>query len=230
MNSMITLSVVRSTLTASVASVIGLASILGASPSQAAVINGNFDNDLTGWGAKGSANIVDGKAFLSAFGDSDTNIETFLGLGAGALDALNGSNATNGSAIKQTITVNAGDILSFDWQFQGQDYLPYNDFSFFSISSLASKLADIKAVGSFGQKLSQTSYTFQSAGTYTIGFGVFNALDTAASSTLAIDNVKLSSTTSVPEPASIVGILAIGATGTTSALKRKQLVKARQNV
>jgi hypothetical protein len=219
--------VVRSTLTAGVLSIVSLAGVLGASPSQAAVMNGTFETgDLSGWTTQGNTSNVNGQAFLSADGDSDTSIEQFLGLSAGTLDALNGSNATNGSAIKQTITANAGDVLSFDWLFQSGDYLPYNDFSFFSVSSVASKLADIMEVGTYGQKSSQTSYTFQNAGSYTIGFGVFNALDTYASSTITVDNVKLTSTKSVPEPASIIGILAVGAMGATSALKRKRLVKA----
>ncbi|KAF3884363.1 MULTISPECIES: PEP-CTERM sorting domain-containing protein [Nostocales] len=225
---MVNLSLIRSTLIANAVSIISLASLLLV-PSQAAVINGNFDNDLKNWEAKGSVNLIDGQALMSAYGDDVTVVETFLELSDGTLNAVNRTSAANGSAIKQTITVNAGDILSFNWKFQGGDYLPFNDFSFYSINSIAYKLADIAQVGSFEESSSQTFHTFQTAGTYTIGFGVLNALDTSGTSFLAIDNVKVSSTTTVPEPASIIGILTISAISGTSALKRKQLVKARQN-
>ena len=214
----------RSTLTASIASLVGLASIAIAAPSQAAIINGSFDSgNLTGWETNGNAGVQNGQAFLTSSGASDANVEQFLGLTNGALDALNGgTNATVGSAIKQNVQVQAGDTLSFDWLFKGNDYLPYNDFSFFSVSSLASKLSDVLEVGEGGQKSAQNSYTFQTAGMYTIGFGVFNALDQGVNSDLSIDNVKISSATSVPEPGSMIGILAIGALSVSSALKRKQ--------
>ncbi|MBD2775326.1 PEP-CTERM sorting domain-containing protein [Iningainema tapete] len=202
-------------------------SFAGAAPSYAGIVNGDFESgNLNGWGTIGSASIENGGVSLSASGVSDTELETFLGLSVGTLDALNNINATNGSAIKQTITANAGDTLSFDWLFQANDYAPYNDFSFFTIGSIGSKLADVFQVGNYGQTASKTSYTFDKAGTYTVGFGVVNALDTAASPTLAVDNVKLSSVAAVPEPASMLGILAVGAFGVTSLQKRKQQAKA----
>jgi hypothetical protein len=214
----------RSTLTASIASLVGLVSIAIAAPSQAAIINGSFDSgNLTGWETNGSASVQNGEAFLTSTGASDSSIEGFLGLTTGALDALNGgTNATVGSAIKQAIQVNAGDTLSFDWLFKANDYAPFNDFSFFSVSSLVSKLSDVLEVADYGQKSAQSSYTFQTAGTYTIGFGVFNAIDSGLNSNLSVDNVKISSTASVPEPSSMIGILAIGAFSASSALKRKQ--------
>ncbi|MBW4454029.1 MAG: PEP-CTERM sorting domain-containing protein [Nostoc indistinguendum CM1-VF10] len=43
---------------------------------------------------------------------------------------------------------------------------------------------------------------------------------------LLLDDVKFTKTTSVPEPTSIIGILAFGAFSATSLCKRKQLQKA----
>ncbi|MEW5859094.1 MAG: hypothetical protein AB1861_17190 [Cyanobacteriota bacterium] len=51
---------------------------------------------------------------LNYSGASDFQIEQFLGLNAGSLDAVQGQNATNGSALKTTITAKAGDVFSFD--------------------------------------------------------------------------------------------------------------------
>jgi PEP-CTERM motif len=206
-------------------SLIGFASVFGATPSQAAIINGSFETgDFTGWETIGNATASNKEASLSSDGVADTSLETFLGLGIGNLDKLNNINAINGSAIKQTITVKAGDVLSFDWLFKTEDYLPYNDFSFYSISSEANKLADVFQVGDFGQAASQTSYTFQTEGSYTLGFGVVNAIDQGVNSNLNVDNLKISST-SVPEPGSILGVLAVGAFGVTWVTKRKQQPK-----
>ncbi|WYL99109.1 MAG: PEP-CTERM sorting domain-containing protein [Gloeotrichia echinulata DVL01] len=190
----------------------GAALVFTASPSQAAVID---INDLTGWETIGNvSNNNNGGILLStSAGDNDTEIESFLGLSSGDLDALNNIDATIGSAIKNSITVEAGDVLNFNWQFETFDYLPYNDFSFYSIGSSVNKLADVSQVGDFGQTASQTSYTFNTGGTYTVGFGVVNATDTAAQSNLTVG-------TSVPEPLTIFGTLT--AAGFGVALRRKQ--------
>jgi hypothetical protein len=205
-------------------SLIGFASVFGGSSSQAAVINGGFETgDFSGWETIGNTSVNNNEAFLSAYGADDTDLETFLGLSAGSLDRINNVDATNGSAIKQTIVAKAGDVLSFDWLFKAEDYLPFNDFSFYTISSEAYKLADVFQVGDYGQTASQTSYTFKEAGTYTLAFGVLNVFDQAGSPSLKVDNVKL---TSVPEPGSMLGLLAVGAVGATSLMKRKKQLKA----
>jgi len=44
------------------------------------------------------------------------DLRTFLGLETGSLNELGNGNTTNGS-FKQTFTANAGDVVTFDWNF-----------------------------------------------------------------------------------------------------------------
>lgn len=194
------------------------------SAQSATVTNGDFQAGFGGWETTGTTNASAGEALLGTnLGISDSSLESFLGLAAGTLDSLGNGNATNGSAIKQTIAVKAGDILTFDWKFSTDDYLPFNDFSFFSISSNVLELADINLVGNYGATALETlSYKFHNAGSYTLGFGVVNVSDTVGNSQLLVDNVKINSAASVPEPASILGLLGMGALGAGSAFKRKR--------
>jgi hypothetical protein len=199
----------QSTMKVGAFSLIGIAGVFYTIPSQAVVIN---LNDFSGWEKIGDVSVNDGTASLTTGATSDTDIEQFLGLASESLDNFNNINATFGSAIKQTITVNAGDSIDFNWSFKTTDYLPFNDFSFYTIGSSIYKLADVSSVGNYGQKESTTSFSVQSPGTYTIGFGVINAGDNGVSSNLNVG-------TPVPEPLTILGSLAAGGVG--AALRRK---------
>ncbi|MCZ8226538.1 MAG: PEP-CTERM sorting domain-containing protein, partial [Microcystis sp. LE19-84.1B] len=60
-----------------------------------------------------------------------SNLQSFLSLSGNQLSNLF---VTEGSAIKQTITANAGDILSFSWNFLTDEDaadVDYRDFAFF---------------------------------------------------------------------------------------------------
>ncbi|MBD2384785.1 PEP-CTERM sorting domain-containing protein [Cylindrospermum sp. FACHB-282] len=190
---------------------IGATFLFAPSPSQAAVIK--LDN-FTGWQTIGNVNLTTNRVSLnSEDGTSQNAVESFLGLDSGTLNTLN-TTPTNGSAIKNTITVQDNDVLTFYWKFQANDYLPFNDFSFYSIGSSAYQLADIAKVGSYGNITSQISYTFQQGGTYTIGFGVFNSIDSVYGSKLIIDEV--------PEPLTILGSLTAAGFGVV--LRRKRTI------
>jgi hypothetical protein len=132
------------------------------------------------------------------------NIDAFLNLPAGTIHSTFGSNLTGGGAIKRSITVGAGDVLTFDWNFLTQDYLPFNDVSFLSITGNSLMfLADVSTTPVtfnvpsnpyfFANQTgySTYAYTFSAAGTYEIGFGVANRTDNAATSGLLIDNLSL---------------------------------------
>ncbi len=233
-----------STLTASVLGLLSLSTVLVAAPSQAAVINGSFESgDFTGWKKIGTAVVTnaygvdttDGnyQAGLSTVSNAPAaSIEKFLGLTRGSLSTLGNGVANGGAAIKQTFTASAGDVVSFDWNFLTDEGTPNarnNDFAFFSLNGLT-ELADTKV--SFVDSLSPfreetgyqtTSYNITTAGTYTLGFGVINSGDRKVQSGLLIDNV---SSEPVPEPASMLGILAFGALGGKKLLKRRQQKQA----
>ncbi|MBD2253965.1 PEP-CTERM sorting domain-containing protein [Nostoc parmelioides] len=143
-------------------------------------------------------------------GINSAALETFLGLSSGSLTSLE---AEEGSAIKQVITVNAGDKLTFSWNFL-TNQVPadptYNDFAFFSITGVT-QLANTNSLTTFSfSRLAEETgyqpytYNFTTAGTYTLGFGVVDVGDTTVNSALLVDNVEL---TPVPEPTTMLGIL-----------------------
>lgn len=220
----------------------------------ATLINGGFEiGNFTGWTTLGETSIetagfgsgpTEGtfQALLSTGGATfkSSILEEFLGLKIGSLtklgiplDSFPGGIATQGSAIRQTFTANAGDILTFDWNFLTNEpalFPEFNDFSFVSISSLsdlASKMSPAM-VSPMTRFFNETgfqpfSFTIPTTGTYTLGIGVTDWRDTTQDSGLLVDNVKLAS---VPEPTSVLGLLAFGGLGAGSVLKRKQRQKA----
>ncbi|MCU0532430.1 MAG: hypothetical protein MUD14_00770 [Hydrococcus sp. Prado102] len=131
---------------------------------------------------------------------SDAELENTLGLAPGSLDSLGKGDATEGSVLQFVpITVKAGEVLSFDWNFLTLEGTPsfYNDFSFVSISSV-SGLGDTnsKFVLSNTPFLSETgygkfSYEFTKGGTYLVSLGVVDVGDTVVDSGLLIDNLKI---------------------------------------
>jgi hypothetical protein len=228
----------------------------------ATFLNGGFEiGNFAGWTTLGETSIE-----TAGFGSGPTEgtfqallltggatfsgsiIEEFLRLEAGSLDNLGnsldfipfpGGSATQGSAIRQTFTANAGDTLTFNWNFLTNDavFPSFNDFSFVSISSL-SELADtmfpavISPMTQFFQETGfQTfSFTIPTTETYTLAIGVTDWRDSTVDSGLFVDNVTLTSVpnpiTSVPEPTSVLSVLAFGALGAGSVFKRKQRQKA----
>jgi hypothetical protein len=233
-------------------SLLGLASLL-CSPgtSSAAILNGGFETgDFTNWETIGQTSIETAQygsgptegtqqALLDTFSEQTVDIvqlADFLNIEVGSLNAL--GEVYEGSALKTTLTVEAGDVLSFDWNFltDGVQAPLFNDFAFVSLSpTVDRKLADTYSIFPtslqdrtvfYDQTGFQTySYTFQAAGTYTLGIGVADVGDGAVDSGLLVDNVVLSSSstpTPVPEPASVLGVLAFGAFGLGSRRLRQR--------
>ncbi|MDF1763606.1 MAG: retention module-containing protein, partial [Oleibacter sp.] len=101
-------------------------------------------------------------------------------------------NGTNGSAVQNTLTVSAGDEISFDWFFDADDYQPFNDFSFAVIDGVAFELADISDVGSYNTA-GWTTFTYKStsSGDVSIGFGTMNTGDSGVTSYLLVDNLQV---------------------------------------
>lgn len=131
---------------------------------------------------------------------------------------LNGF-ATEGSAIKQTFNVLAGDQLSVDFWFglltEETDLSSFNDFAFITVNGIVELVASITdplRTGSF-------TYNFTNSGPVTVGFGVVDINDVAGVSEFRIDNISVSA---VPEPETYAMLLAGLALMGSIARRRKQ--------
>lgn len=206
-----------------------LSILYSANPSLAVIPNGSFESgDFTDWLTTGGMGVVAAdfadapvegsfQAFLTneagRAGELATpawDLETFLELPTGALNALAGPGAiaTEGSAMKLTFFAEANDVLSFNWQFLTNENIAqpdplYRDFSFFTLSGTHGILA---AIDSLFLPSSSTildhetaretfSYQIPTAGMYTLGIGVVDVGDAFVASGLLVDNVALSQPT-----------------------------------
>ena len=187
------------------------------------LINGGFETrDFTGWTSLGSTSVE-----TAAFGSGPTEgtyqsllstggaafsssiIEKVLGLDLGSLNNLDKGNATTGSAIQQAFTANAGDTLTFNYDFLTNEVLPpvsNADFAFVSIKSQSdssiNSLSDLADATNATLATSPTkffnetgfhtfSFTIPTTGTYSLGLGVTNVGDTSQDSGLLVDHVQL---------------------------------------
>lgn len=223
--------------------------------------NGGFENaDFTGWETFGRAtietaafgsgpiegtyqarldtvcpNAPSGSECPSDDSGNFTDLAIFLDVSPSDLNALepNLRQGFEGSAIKTTFSVRAGDQISFEWNFlsdQGEFQKDqFNDFSFVTLSHMAprglattfSTLSSSNTDFRFETGFQEFSFTFLEAGEYTLGIGVVDVGDGVADSGLLVDNVVLSREpvmgppppAKVPEPASILSILALGVWG-----------------
>ena len=245
-------------LKASIFTLIGIASLVNATPSSAAVINGGFEEEFNNWQTFGSTSIETAQYGIKptqgtqqakldtfcpplALGNCKENgnyleLAEFLELEMNDLDGLGNGEVYEGSAIKTSLTVEAGDVLTFDWNFLTEDSNAdgFNDFAFVSLSQTLQELADTFSTVpvsfvSLSEFDNQTgyktfTYTFQTAGTYSLGIGVADVTDGSADSALLVDNVSISrpgDSTTVPEPTSLLGMLAVGALGVGSRFLRQ---------
>ncbi len=166
------------------------------------------------------------------------SLETFLGLSNGALNTIaNPGTAIEGSAFKQTFHGNAGEQLSFAWDFATSETTApiNNDFGFYTLNGIAFKLADTNSsLSSVAGGLdapydkhtgfSTQTITLPTTGNYTLGFGAVNVDDNSISSAILVDNVHIGpdaggGTPDVPEPGSVA--LLFGAGIGSLLLKRK---------
>jgi hypothetical protein len=168
------------------AAILGLLSVSQIANS-ATITNGSFDSGLTGWGTAGNVTLdAGGYAVLNTFSTVDTS-------------AYGG---TNGSTLSQTVNALAGDVISFSYSFNTDDYLPYNDFALVAGDAQYS-VSDVATVGD-GDSSGWQNFSFTALSDFSdLKFIVSNHTDTAFNSTLFIDNVSSGSVSAVPVPAAV---------------------------
>jgi hypothetical protein len=230
---------------ASFVSMVGFSTVFSVESSYASIVNGGFETgNFDGWETLGNTSIETSafgsgpkegnfQALLQTSSINDFELETFLGLPSGSLDALGNGNATEGSAIKQTFTAKAGQVVEFHWNFLtdeldfDDDPFSFNDFAFVSLTSLNelgdTSLSFMNSLTPFSDEtgFEKFSYVIPTTGTYSLGIGVTDVDNRIFESGLLVDKVAVT-----PEPASVLGLLALGSLGAGSAFKRKQQHKA----
>jgi hypothetical protein len=120
---------------------------------------------------------------------------------------------TDGSAINTVLTLHAGDVVSFNWNFAAGDRLPYNDFAFVAVNGMEFMLSDVQAVGTKGVSGAHTfTYTATTSGTYDFGIGVMNVQNNNNNSTLEVDNLAVNGATVLNFSNGLTGLNGVTAT------------------
>ncbi|MBW4592328.1 MAG: PEP-CTERM sorting domain-containing protein [Brasilonema angustatum HA4187-MV1] len=154
-------------------------------PTQATITNAYADgsDDATNYNVSGNQPV------------GPFRLESSLGLSPGTL----GTDVAEGSAISILRNFQAGDVFSFNSNFQTFDTVN-PDRAFVSIvNSTTSPVIIPLTLGN-----STFNYTFPTANNYTVGIGVVDVNDYVGSSRLIVSNANVAP---VPEPLTILGSL-----------------------
>lgn len=225
-----------------------------------AIINGSFEAGSpvpTGWsiiglggtfGAKGNGptdgvrqvSLLTGRTGSGGVENTpaspQANVEAFLSLSSGALDLPGIGDALEGSAIRQVFQGNAGDILSFDWNFlpgtpchPNPVFVCNPDFVFVSLvgtdgvndSALVQSVVHRERTVADPEDFQTFAFALPFTGTYTLGIGVMDAgTNNLGISELLADNVKLTPAL-IPEPDALT-LLAAALVGLTLLRRRRR--------
>jgi len=125
------------------------------------------------------ATIRSGALSTLATGGGAGSLEEFLVLAPGAFDTLFPNNFF-GSAIKKSVLVTIGDVLTFNLNFTKDA----NDGSFVTIGTDVFLLANATSTGTY-------TYTFTTTGNVNLGIGVIDVDDATGESTLIITDADI---------------------------------------
>lgn len=198
-------------------SAVALAMALVAGSAQAVPTNPSFENGLLGWTPNGQVAVVSSYTAHDSFGNPVQMLPT-----NGSGFALVTPGTPTSSVTSAPFWVNAGNIFGFDWFFDANDYLPYNDSASASLNVFGSGteilsvlLANVASVGNYGLTgWNTTELLVPYTGWVTFTGWASNRLDFALNSPTGFDNFWL-----IPEPTpvALVGLGLLGLAG----LRRK---------
>ena len=179
----------------------------------AQITNGGFEVNMAGWttvagnvtrsgqATVGSWNVLPagtGMARIEPNGANNaTTVQTTLGLTGNQLSSV--PSITNVGAMYQDIVLTGGQSFTVYWNYVSQDYAPYDDGTFMSVTGPSTQQltmlartqsnAQVPAVQSYGSTgWKSITYTATTSGTFRLGFGSFNWGDGGVHPILFIDN------------------------------------------
>ena len=148
------------------------------------------------------------------------DLTTWTTTGAVAVSPSSATLTANASIFKN-FNLGPNNTFAFNWFFQANDYMPFNDWAaVFADGNLSLTLSNVATVGDYGNSGWQSFSTLLTNPVNgNISFSVSNAIDNALSSTLTIANVA------IPEPDMLLLMAtALGLVGFASRRKNKAAV------
>ena len=137
-------------------------------------------------------------ARLSTSGQTSefSNVAQLLDVTTQSLNALENGTSNGGSGLTQSFNFESPGVLSVDYRFSTDDYLPYNDYAVATFDGSIEELSDVQTLGGESDGQTETTgwvtHTFDvtEAGSNGLGFAVFDVGDNAVDSWLEVDNIR----------------------------------------
>ena len=150
---------------------------------------GNVSETETGYSVSTGSSAVSQNVLEKNLGLITNILDSNLNSTKGAIDA------TEGSAIQGSGEGKVGDAISFDYSFSTNDYVPFKDFSFYSVNNKAYKIAAIgEDVANKGSTSGTITYAFKDSDfggdlwRFQIRRRSHGRTDTVVDTTLTVDN------------------------------------------